>query len=67
MEYRVLSCGGASRHAKTRKSRHLAKKRQIVIFHHFAGFRVAPFRVFAWRGEMSPCENPLNGDHSIVY
>jgi len=47
------------------KGRH-AKSRQIVIFHHFAGFRVAPFRVFAWRGERSPRENPLNGKKNMV-
>jgi len=36
MECRILSCGGPKgRHAKTRNS------------HHLAGFRVAPFRVFA--------------------
>ena len=51
MECRVCSCGGAKdRHAITRKS------------HHLADFRVAPFRVFAWRDERSPSENPLNGD-----
>ena len=58
MEYRVLSGGGAKgRHAKTRKS------------HHLAGFRVATFRViapvcriFAWRGERSPRKNTTHGD-----
>ena len=53
MECRVLSCGGAKgRHAKTRKS------------HRLVGFRVSTFRVFAWRGEMSPRENPPNSDFS---
>jgi len=62
MECRELSCGGAKgRHAKTRKS------------HHLAGFRVATFRVFApicrifaWRGERSPRENTPNGDFGGV-
>jgi len=48
-----LPGGAKGRHAKTRKS------------HHLAGFRVATFRffahvcrIFAWRGEKSPRENP---------
>ena len=48
MECRVLSCGGAKgRHAKTRKS------------HHLAGFRVAPFRLF--RPENMIIRNGTNG------
>ena len=58
----VLSCGGAKgRHAKTRKSHHLASR--------VATFRVfAPVcRIFAWQGERLPRKNMPNSYFGVFF